>query len=246
MKLVLLGTTGYHPNERRHTPCVMLPELGVLLDAGTAMFRVRDYLQTSSLDIFLTHSHLDHVIGLTFLFDVLHERQMDRVTVHGQRAKIDAVERHLFAEELFPARIPAEFRELAARVELPRGGGLTHFPLTHPGGSVGFRLDWPDRSLAYVTDTTAKPDADYIEKIRGVDLLLHECYFTDEQQAWAETTGHSCATPVVELARAAGVGRLVLVHINPLVSDDGIYQLDRLRAIFPPTQIGTDRMAIEF
>ena len=78
-----------------------------------------------------------------------------------------------------------------------------------------------------------------------MDLLLHECYFTDEHRAWAETTGHSCATPVVELARAAGVGRLVLVHINPLVTDDRTYRLDRLQSIFPHTQIGTDRMVIE-
>ena len=50
MKLILLGTTGYHPNNRRHTACLMLPEVGVVLDAGTAMFRVRDYLTTKHLD----------------------------------------------------------------------------------------------------------------------------------------------------------------------------------------------------
>lgn len=65
MKLVLLGTTGYHPNRRRHTACMFLPEVGVVLDAGTGMFRVRDHLATSHLDIFLTHAHLDHVVGLT-------------------------------------------------------------------------------------------------------------------------------------------------------------------------------------
>jgi ribonuclease Z len=246
MKLVLLGTTGYHPNERRHTPCMMLPESGVVLDAGTAMFRVRDYLVTPSLDIFLTHSHLDHVIGLSFLFDILHERQVDRVTVHGAAEKIAAVQQHLFAPDLFPARVPAEFRTLAERVTLPDGGVLSHFPLEHPGGTLGFRLDWPDRSMAYVTDTVAAPGADYIEKIRGVDVLLHECYFTDEHAEWAETTGHSCATPVVQLARAAGVGRLVLVHINPLADDDGLYELEKMRSVFPATEIGTDKMVVEF
>ncbi|HOT62947.1 MAG TPA: hypothetical protein PLU93_08795, partial [Treponemataceae bacterium] len=44
---------------------------------------------------------------------------------------------------------------------LPAGGQLTHFPLAHQGGSRGFRLDWPGHSMAYVTDTTATPDADY-------------------------------------------------------------------------------------
>ena len=53
MRLVLLGTTGYHPNERRHTPCLLLPECGVMLDAGTGVFRTAEYLTgpswTSSL-----------------------------------------------------------------------------------------------------------------------------------------------------------------------------------------------------
>ncbi len=67
MLLNLLGTTGYHPNERRQTACFMLPELGIVLDAGTGMFRVHDHLQTDTLDIFLSHAHLDHILGLTFL-----------------------------------------------------------------------------------------------------------------------------------------------------------------------------------
>ena len=56
MKLLLLGTTGYHPNDRRQTACLMFPELGVLLDAGSAMYRVSEYLQTPTLDIFITHA----------------------------------------------------------------------------------------------------------------------------------------------------------------------------------------------
>ena len=46
---------------------------------------------------------------------------------------------------------------------------LDNFPLDHPGGSIGLRLDWPGHSMAYVTDTTATVDAQYIEAIRGVD-----------------------------------------------------------------------------
>jgi ribonuclease BN (tRNA processing enzyme) len=246
MRLVLLGTTGYHPNDRRHTACMMVPEAGVVLDAGTAMFRVRDYLTTPTLDIFLTHVHLDHVFGLSFLFDVLHERQVERVTVHAQKDKLAAIQEHLFAPELFPARVPAEFTALKTRVELPDGGVVTHFPLDHPGGALGYRLDWPDRSLAYVTDTTAAPDADYVERVRGVDVLIHECYFTDEHREWAEKTGHSCVTPVLELAKAADVGRLVLVHINPLVTDDREYDITAMRSVFPATEIGLDRMVIDF
>lgn len=246
MKLLLLGTTGYHPNDRRQTACMMLPELGVLLDAGTAMYRVREHLATDTLDIYLTHAHLDHVLGLTFMFDVLHEREMKRVTVHGEPAKLSAVREHLFSELLFPVEPPFDMKEIETVSQLPAGGKLTHFPLKHPGGSIGLRLDWPDRSMAYVTDTVAAKDADYVEKIRGVDLLVHECYFGDDMPDQAELTGHSCLTPVAEVAAAAEVGRLVLVHINPMMESDDELDIAGARKIFPHIEVGTDRMEIDF
>ncbi len=66
----------------------MLPEVGVVLDAGTGMFRIRDLIQTSTLDIFLSHAHLDHIVGLTFLLDVLSKKKLDRVTVHALPEKL--------------------------------------------------------------------------------------------------------------------------------------------------------------
>jgi len=246
MQLHLLGSTGYHPNARRQTACLMLPEQGIVLDAGTGMFRVRDRLCTSELDIYLTHAHLDHVFGLTFLFDVLHQKQLTRVTVHGERDKLAAIDEHLLAELLFPVKLPCDFQPLTGPTAISGGGKLTHFPLDHPGGSVGFRLDWSGHSMAYVTDTNATPDAAYVEEIRGVDLLIHECYFPDNLRDVAIKTGHSTTTPVAEVARRAGVGQLVLVHLNPLDESDDPIGLATARAIFPRTELGEDEAVYEF
>jgi ribonuclease BN (tRNA processing enzyme) len=247
MKVVLLGTTGYHANDRRQTACMLLPASGAMFDAGTALYRASDYLETDALDIFLSHVHLDHCIGITFLFDLRAEcPSLDRITVHGEPAKLDAMREHLFADLLFPVLPPFEMTPLAPVIELADGGRLTHFPLKHPGGSVGFRVDWPGRSLAYVTDTIASPTAAYVEKIRGVDLLIHECYFDDDDPARADLTGHSCLTPVMQVAAKAEVGRLVLVHISPLMRDDADMNLARVRSIFPNVEIGVDRMELEF
>jgi ribonuclease Z len=246
MKLILLGTTGYHPNDQRQTACFMIPELGIILDAGTAMYRARTYLSTPELDIFLTHAHLDHVIGVTYLIDVLRDKEMRRVTVHAAAEKLAAIDEHLFAVDLFPVKPPCEFRPLARQVPLARGGRLTHFPLQHPGGALGFRLEWPGHSLAYVTDTTATNDAKYLDNIRGVDVLLHECYFPDSMAELAALTGHSVTTPVAELARNAGVGRLILVHVNPLADEEDPLKIGTARAVFPETVVGHDLMEIEF
>ena len=246
MKLILLGTGGYHPNDRRHTPSMLLPECGVMLDAGTAMYRAGKFLLLPELDLFLSHAHLDHVVGLTYLFSVTRVHPLERVTVHAQPDKLAAIEEHLFAEALFPKMPPMDLKPLAESVPVSGEGRVTHFPLAHAGGVVGYRLDWPGRSVASVTDTTASPGADYVERIRGVDLLIHECYFPDGKEDWAQQTGHSCITPVAEVARTAGVGRLVLVHLNPLSTEADPVGLQTARAVFPNVELGVDLMELEF
>lgn len=246
MKLVLLGTGGYFPTTRRHTACFLLPEVGVVLDAGSGMCRLGEHLQTERLDVFLTHAHLDHIAGLTYLINVVPRDVLKQTTVHGEAAKLAAVREHLFAEAIFPVPPPFRFEPLGGPCELPGGGKLTPFPLTHPGGSLGFRLDWPGHSLAYVTDTTASANADYIAQIRGVDLLLHEAYFANDADGLPALTGHSALLPVAEVAAAAGVERLVLVHVDPRSDNDGQYDLDAARRVFANTQIGMDCMVLEF
>lgn len=246
MKLVLLGTGGYFPTSQRHTACVMLPEAGVVLDAGSGMCRIATYLQTDRLDVFLTHAHLDHVAGLTYLINLVPANVLDNTTVYGDAAKLDAVREHLFAEPIFPVEPPFRFAPFSGPCKLPGGGTLTAFPLDHPGGSLGFRLDWPGHSLAYVTDTTAAANAEYVDQIRGVDLLLHEAYFANDDGNLPSITGHSSLLHVAEVAAAANVGRLVLVHIAPQLADDRLFDLAAARSIFKCTELGVDGLELTF
>jgi ribonuclease BN (tRNA processing enzyme) len=246
MKLLLLGTIGYHPNDRGHTTGLMLPEIGVMFDAGSGTYRIRDLLCTPTLDIFLTHAHLDHVIGLTFLLGVLNGKQISDVRVHGMAEKLEAVRTHLFAEHLFPVPPPFEDCPLSGPVTLSDGGVVNHFSLAHPGGSVGYRVDWADRSFALVTDTMATEDAPYVDAIRGVDLLVHECYFPDGMEEHAAVSGHSCMTPVAKLAKAAEVKRMVLIHVAPSARGADPVGMTAARKIYSNMELGCDGMEIDF
>ncbi|WP_010587229.1 MBL fold metallo-hydrolase [Schlesneria paludicola] len=244
MRLLFLGTGGYHPNERRHTAGIMLPELGILFDAGSSAFRVASHLATQQIDIFLTHAHLDHVQGLTYLLVPLARGQITHCRVHASPDTIAAVKEHLFSEPLFPVLPAFEFLPLTDQVAVANGQAIiTHQPLHHPGGSVGYRLQVGDKKIAYITDTTVSHS--YVDFVRGVDLLIHECYFPDAMADWAGKTGHSYTSQVASLASEARVTRMYLTHIDPQRSDDDPIGLATARAIFPETYLAEDLMELE-
>jgi ribonuclease BN (tRNA processing enzyme) len=244
MRVHFLGTGGYHPNERRHTAGVMLPEVGVVFDAGTSFFRVAGRLATRELHVFLSHAHLDHIAGLPYILVPIFTGQVERVFLYSAAEYLDAVGEHLFSRLVFPVMPAYEFRPLEERTALPLGGVLTYCRLNHPGGALGYRVDWPGKSLAYITDTIA--DQSYVDFLRDVDLLIHECNFSDDSAEWAARTGHSYTSAVARVAKEAGAKRLFMTHFDPQHPEDDPVGISAARAIFPATELAEDLMEIEF
>lgn len=247
MKVEFLGTAGYHPNATRQTSCTYIsgvsPDCGFVLDAGTGLFRLIGRSLPAHLHIFLSHAHLDHVSGLTYLLNLL-MKQDTKVTVYGTQQTLDTVSNDLFDSPLFP--LPFEHERQAVEPGQPLevcGAAVSVFPLTHPGGSLAYRFDWPDRSLAYVTDTAG--DGRYIDFIRDVDLLIHERNFSDELHEIADASGHCTSEMVARVARQAQAKRLAITHFNPLTESDPLEE-DSMRIQFPEAISAHDNLVIDF
>jgi ribonuclease Z len=96
---------------------------------------------------------------------------------------------------------------------------------------------WKRRSYAYISDTAYKPDI--VDILKGIDLLYHEATFGDEDSLLAKKTLHSTSSEAATIARAAGVGKLLLGHFSSRYKS-----LDKLledaRKIFPQSFIVND------
>lgn len=259
-QIVLLGTNGFLPTAAAQTACFLLPEQGILLDAGSGLYRLADHWHGPALDIYLSHAHGDHISGLYYLFGAIFKAQCTQAgaplteemfppLLARANALFDAVHIHATPATLAELRdrFPQnhDWRLLQGREPLRGGGTLTPFVLDPACEEVGFRLDWPGHSLAYVTDTIACPDAPYVQEITGVDLLLHECNGPDRLAGFMSQIHHSHTSAVAQVAARARVKRLILIHKNPIglsLAED----LPAARAIFPALEIGEDGMILTF
>ncbi len=250
MRLDCLGTVGYHPNESRHTSCYFLPESGIVLDGGTGAFRLAPLIETDTLDVLLSHAHLDHSFGLTFLLDVLFEHPVKEFRIWGEAEKLSAIRDHLFHELIFPAPLQAQWIEIDDRPEFQIGQTRVSWRhQDHPGGSVAYRLDWAQQGkrLVYATDTTGDTSVEHAEWSRGADLLMHECYFRDSAKEWALKTGHSWTSRVAEVASLSQPAKLLITHINPIEkSDDPVDIAAIQRRVDGEVMMAEDCLSLDF
>lgn len=221
-EITLLGTAGWMPTTRRETSCILVrsESSALLLDAGTGVRRLvsdPDLLSNvSQLTILLSHFHLDHVVGLSYLTAL---PASIRRTIWGPGAwcygtSTPSILSRVLTPPVIPLPLEAtaeEFAELRPGRNVVSGLELeVRMQEKHTAPSVSFRLG---DLLAYCTDTAY--DEGNSELASGVNYLFHE--------AWSGSDGdkyHSSASEAGAVAAGAACDHLVLVHLNEHVHED--------------------------
>ncbi|MEW5900477.1 MAG: MBL fold metallo-hydrolase [Acidobacteriota bacterium] len=234
-----------------HTPCAVLKSSSgdaVIVDAGTGIKKLGEKWMAEAprgklrLHLFLTHFHLDHIIGLPFFAPLYSSRVL--LTFYSPVSPVEA-ERYLGG--LMRGRyFPVDFRQTVAdkkwrKLEEGRASvgsfEISHCPLLHPQGSVAYRVEEGGRSVVFATDTEP-PDQGLDERlasfIREADYFIYDALFTPEEYVKRQGWGHSTWQEGVKLARRAGVKNLILSHFNPDHEDGRIDEMVELaRREFP-------------
>lgn len=97
----------------------------------------------------------------------------------------------------------------------------------------------PGKKVVYTGDTAKC--ASVIRLARGADLLIHEATYSHDLVEKAHKYLHSTAREAAEVARAAGVAQLVLVH-HSRRHDDLSALLAEAKEVFPASALGMDLM----
>lgn len=211
----------------------------LILDAGTGIKRLGEALAGARrIHVLLTHLHLDHVEGLRF-FEPL---WVEGVEVHiwGPPSPVSSLRDRIaraFSPPLFPidlADIPATviFRDVPDEEWELEGVRIQALRVSHPGATVGYRLELVGGSVAFIPDhePVLGVELDELEPewvsghalADGVDVLFHDSQFSESEYPARVGWGHSSVAHAVGFARKAEVGRLVLFHHDPNRTDDEV------------------------
>lgn len=221
-------------------------EAPLVLDLGTGLRALGDALQSTArrqgrpiqASALLTHLHFDHILGLPFFSPLMDPGAV--LTVYGPPQEGLSL-RETLASAVQPPFFPVQMMDLAGELDI-REVVDEEFPIgsltvraarvPHLGTTLGFRVDAGGRSLAYLPDHQAPLDRCTVpESVRqlcdGVDLLLHDAQYTDEEFPGKADWGHSTVAYAVRVAAECSAGRLLLFHHDPTHGDREIGDLLR-------------------
>lgn len=214
----------------------------LIFDAGSGLMPAGVALKAEGItafNLFFTHCHYDHIIGMPF-FPPLYDQSADVALWSGHLAGRMST-RQMIGEFMRPPWFPVEpdicrasldardFR--AGDVLFPtKGIEIRTGSLNHPGGAVGYRVEWGGRSCAMITDTEHQPgtlDPAVLSLIEGCDLFIYDATYDDAEMNNHVGYGHSSWEQGVRLAQAAGAKRVAFIHHAPFRTDD---MLDAIKA----------------
>jgi ribonuclease BN (tRNA processing enzyme) len=203
----------------------------VLIDAGTGVGDLT-HEDIARIDhVFLTHSHLDHVLAVGLLADSgLRLRMAAKrppVQVYALRDTLEALREHIFNGVIWPdfTVIPSAEQPALAFVEVALGQCLEVagrrievLPAAHSVPAVGYAVSAGAGRPAWVYTGDTGPNPALWQRLAQMDVhtLVIETAFGDEEQALAQISQHLCPAMLeAELKHLRADAQVLITHIKP-------------------------------
>lgn len=224
MKLQILGCAGGMGGREKLTTCLLLDH-DILLDAGTGLCEL-NMQQLLRIDhVFITHSHLDHVVGLAFLLDSVLGERSSPVIVHASENVITTLKTHLFNWSLWPdfAAIPNSTNPVLLWAPMQPGSTIelserhiTSYPVTHTVDAVAYGVRNDERTFLFSGDMASTPDLWAQLAEQHCDTVIVDCSFPDSQSYVAGLSKHFCPKALVDdIAPMPYSTQFLITHLKP-------------------------------
>lgn len=244
------GSTPCHgPEIARYggnTSCVSIEVAGeqpVLFDLGTGL---RYFGRSQPTDgsfkgtCLLSHLHWDHTQGLPFFVPIL--RPGAQLDVYAPMQEDGRPVWRAFRSFMQPPHFPISLEHIPGTLrfhdigdeDFSVGGMEIKARLVpHVGNTLGYRVTYGGRSIAYLSDHQQPYDGSFgladgaRELIEGCDLLIHDAQYTRDEFALKYNWGHCTIEYAVWVAAECGVKTLALFHHDPVRDDDAVDEMLR-------------------
>ena len=231
--LTVLGARGSMPVSGENylqfggnTSCYLLRQgqHALFLDAGTGLMHAPDL--EGDIHILLTHTHIDHILGLPMYRALLQEGRTVHIYAmpHASGSVQEQLQR-LIAPPLWPVTLSEYPSDIHLHdLTQPFSSGpfaIDWIPSHHPGGSLIYGIRCGEKRIVYATDYSHQGDsaAGLIAFSRDADLLLYDAQYTVELFENRPGFGHSTAEMGRMVQQKAHVKQLLLVHHDPGSTD---------------------------
>ncbi|MGA7951154.1 MAG: 3',5'-cyclic-nucleotide phosphodiesterase [Thiobacillaceae bacterium] len=224
MKLTVLGCSG-GIGSGRQTTCFEIDD-DTLLDTGTGLTTLT-LEQLALIDqVFLTHSHLDHVLGLPLLLDAVGERRQVPVTVYALPEVLAILDQHLFNWKVWPdfRDIPSPDSPWLRFHPVPLGSTIrlgqrefTALPADHVVPACAWHIRGPGGSLVFSGDTTSYEALILaLNQISDLHHLIIETSFETARRDIAIVSKHHWPESLArDLARLNAQPQVWITHLKP-------------------------------
>ena len=236
MRLTVLGARGSVAVSGKEylefggaTTCYLIEtkENAIFLDAGSGIIKSPE-IKNKKISVFLTHPHLDHLLGLTF-FKALTEPGKE-VTIYGKTRKVLSVKDQVdgvYSNPLWPVKLeeyPATifYEDLENKKEISLSDvTVSWMEGNHPGGSLVYKITADDKTIVFATDYEHSEASDerVIAFAKKSDLFIYDGQYTNEEYEKRKGYGHSTMEHAVEVFDATQAGKLLITHHDPFHDD---------------------------
>ncbi len=200
MQIKVLGWSGGIGANLRTTSFLIDDDL--LIDAGTGLGDLPLNQMTGIRHIFLTHSHMDHVVGLPLLADSMFGVHDEPIVVHALEKTIKALKAHVFNWVIWPdfSELPSKDRP-SIQFEIMQPGDklsirsreIEMIPVNHTVPGVGYCVSSRRASVAFSGDTTTNDSLwEVLDAYANIDLLFVESAFSNNDIEISKISKHYC------------------------------------------------------